>query len=118
MRAGNLRTLCELKDTEGNVLTVEPYAIFANNKKRKSVLVYVISGSPETQPGWRVMEARFVASSKKLDQTFTPRAEYDPFNKGEYPVMQYSIPTHDNRQRWTDQGPGSDVSALRTHTDD
>jgi hypothetical protein len=38
-----------------------------------------------------------------LEQTFTPRSDYNPFDKTSMPMMHYSIPTHDGRQRWSDQ---------------
>jgi hypothetical protein len=41
-----------------------------------------------------------VASVKLRESLFTARPDYSPLDRDRYPVMHYSIPTHDGRQRW------------------
>jgi hypothetical protein len=116
MRCGNLRKVCEVKDSAGNLLLVEPYAIFTSIKKRKHVHFYQLSG-PGGE-GWKTPESRDLVAGRMLEDTFTPRSGYDPFDKQLFPVMHYSIPTHDGRQRWMDAQPGKTDDHLRPHIED
>jgi hypothetical protein len=108
MKGGNLRRLCEVKFRDGKTAIVEPYVIYTGENKRHLFLWYQLSSDPPEDAGWRSPEAAYVVSAKLLDQTFQPRPEYDPFDRKKYPVMHYSIPTADGRQRWMDAGPPRD----------
>src|SRR5688500_18712365 len=104
MRGGNLRKLCEIGDEAGNTHTIEPYGIFTSGKNRRCLYYYLVSSSiPETPEGWKTEEVRRLTGCKLTEQGFAPRIDYDPFDKHEFPIMHYSIPTHDGRQRWMDK---------------
>jgi hypothetical protein len=103
IKAGNLQRLCELSTPEGSRFVVEPYMIFTSGKKRRSYRYYERSSNvPDSEPGWRSTEARYISGIKLLDESFELRKDYDPFDKAEFPVVHHSIPTHDGRQRWMD----------------
>ncbi len=106
MKAGNLHRVCEITGTDGSVAQAEPYGIYTSPRNHACYLCYQIS-EPE---GWQELEQRDVTRVKLLEATFKPRQDYDPFDKMRYPVMHYSIPTHDGRQRWGEK-PAIDKSA-------
>ena len=96
MKAGNLHRVCEITRVDGSSLLAEPYAIFTSSRNRLEYLCFQVS---EPQ-GWMELEARTVASVKLRDSGFTTRQDYSPLDLNRYPLMHYSIPTHDGRQRW------------------
>jgi hypothetical protein len=112
MKGGNLHRVCEVAGPDGSVSLVEPYGIYTSPRNRHNFLCYQIS---EPQ-GWKEIDSRSIASVKLKDAEFTPRRDYDPFDKNRYPVMHYSIPTLDGRQRWGEK-PAVDrsMSFLRPH---
>lgn len=111
MKAGNLQRVCELTTNQGTVL-VEPYAIAISAKGRRELLCYHLAD----EPAWRTIEMRFITAVRMLDATFKIRTDYDPFDRNRFPVMHYSVATHDGRQRWADK-PSKDKTAefLRPH---
>ncbi len=112
MKAGNLHRVCEIAGKDGSVTQVEPYGIFTSARNHGGFLCYQVS-EPE---GWRELESRDIARVKMLDSVFRPRQDYDPFDKIRYPVMHYSIPTHDGRQRWGEKSAiDKSASFLRPH---
>ncbi|MCZ2148347.1 MAG: hypothetical protein LC126_11280 [Bryobacterales bacterium] len=114
MKAGNLRRLCEAALDDGAVLTVEPYAIFTAQTKRRHFLWFQVSSSkPAENAGWRQPEAASVKSVKIRGESFRPRPEYDPFDREKLPVVHYAAPTHDGRQRWMDARSDGDKQTLK-----
>jgi len=105
MKGGNLHRLCEVTLEDGKTARVEPYAIFISPKKRRHYLWFQVSGSdPSETPGWKSPEASSVKGVKLAEGAFTTRQDYDPFDKAKFPVMHYSVPAPDGRQRWLDAG--------------
>src|SRR5262249_30557143 len=102
MKCGNLRRTCEVTLAGGKVVVVEPYAIYTATTKRKHFLWFPVSKGGDEKPGWRYPEAASVVSAKPREESFTPRRDYDPFDRERLPVVHYSIPMHDGRQRWAD----------------
>src|SRR5690349_10755284 len=114
MKGGNLRRLCLMTLTSGETVTVEPYAIYTSSKKRRHYLWFQIPGpDPEEQGGWKHPEAVTIASAALAEDSFDVRRDYDPFDKEKFPMVHYSVPTHDGRQRWLDAGPSYDKQTLR-----
>ena len=99
MKAGNLARVCELTDAEENIWLIEPYAVYTSSRGRRSLWYYQLD-APE---GWKDPEVRFVRRVKMLEEKFTVRADYDPFDKNRFPIMHFSIPGKDGRQRWADK---------------
>src|SRR4051794_35796963 len=96
MKAGDSLLLCELDQRDGNILTVEPYAIYTSPKKRRFFMFYQVSrAGAHGDNGWRHIEASNFRAAKTLDRPYTPRKDYDPFNKTDLVMMHYSIPTAD-----------------------
>ena len=96
MKAGNLHRVCEITTVDGSSLLAEPYAIFTSSRNKLEYLCFQVS---EPQ-GWRELEARTVASVKLRESQFATRQDYRPLDLDRYPLMHYSIPTLDGRQRW------------------
>jgi hypothetical protein len=114
MKAGNLHRVCEITRTDGSSLLAEPYAIFTSPRNKQEYLCFQVS----EPPGWRELEARTVTGVKLRESGFTARPDYSPLDRNLYPVMHYSIPTHDGRQRWGEKGSGSkSMSLVRPHTE-
>jgi hypothetical protein len=106
MDAGNKSMLCELDMRDGNFLTVEPYAIFTSEKKRRCLLYYQVSrAGAQGDHGWRTAETSSVRGIKALSRPFTVRKEYNPFDKMTYVKMHYSLPNVDGKQRAVDLAP-------------
>jgi hypothetical protein len=117
IKGGNLKKVCEVKLADGSTVTVEPYAIFTSPRKLRHYLWFRTGGSnPDEGPGWQSPEASLVASVRLGEQSFTVRRDYDPFDKGKFPVVHHSIATHDGRQRWLDAGPPIDKSTIRNRS--
>lgn len=115
MKGGNLRRLCEATLADGSVAVVEPYAIYTSPKKRRTLLWYEVSkGGSEAGAGWKHPEAASVTAMKLLETPYTPRKDYNPFDTVKFPVVHYSVPTHDGRQRWLEGGRNPDKQTLRT----
>lgn len=112
MKAGNLGKLCELIDKDGLAALVEPYAIYTSSRGRRRLYCYQVS-EPK---GWRSVDPAQIAAVRIRDEKFSPRPDYDPFDKSQFPMMHFSIPTLDGRQRWADK-PSTDKTAgfLRPH---
>jgi len=113
MKAGNLRRLCDITLTDGATAKVEPYAIYTSSKKRRHYLWFQLSSSdPEEGSGWMNPEASSIASAIVTDEAFVIRQDYDPFDRSKFPVVHYSLPTHDGRQRWLDARRDFDKQTL------
>ncbi|HXP89256.1 MAG TPA: hypothetical protein VN841_31340 [Bryobacteraceae bacterium] len=113
MKGGNLLRVCDVTLADGKTARVEPYAIYTSPKRRRHYLWFQIGSSdPDEAPGWKSPEASAVASVRLAQETFTVRRDYDPFDKQKLPVVHYSVPTHDGRQRWHDAGKYVDKQTI------
>ena len=72
------------------------------------------AGGSEAGAGWKHPEAASVTAMKLLETPYTPRKDYNPFDTVKFPVVHYSVPTHDGRQRWLEGGRNPDKQTLRT----
>ncbi len=111
MEGGNKHLLCEIDLRGGNVVTVEPYAIYTSTKKRRVYLWYQVSrAGAQGENGWRNVEASEVKAVKVLERPYTTRKDYNPMDKMTYVMMHYSIPAADGRTRPVDLAPSWDKS--------
>jgi len=100
MQAGKLRRLCDVTLTDGSTAKVEPYAIYTSEKGRRIYLWFQVSSSDPNEPaGWKNQEANYVASAALAEESFSIRPDYNPLDKWRFPMMHFSIPTSDGRQR-------------------
>ncbi len=114
MKSGNLKKVCELTLNDGSIVTVEPYAIYISPKGRQQFLWFQLSSSVAGEhAGWKNPETSAVKAAKMLEQTFEIRKDYQPFDKSLYPLVNFSIPTHDGRQRWMDTKKDFDKQTLQ-----
>lgn len=102
VEAANDLKLCELTDTIGNKRLVEPYMVFTSNKRKRLFHCFQIEGYSESgrHTWWKNMEIGLFTIAVIHDETFNPREGYNPFNFKKFPVVHFSIPTIDGRQRW------------------
>lgn len=103
--------LVELDMRNNDFVVVEPYMIYTSNKKRRNYLYFQVSrAGAQSDQGWRPTETANIRGVKVLDRPFTPRKDYNPFDKINYVMSHFSIPTWDGRQRPTDLAPSHDRS--------
>jgi len=113
IKGGNLLRVCEVTLAGGSKVTVEPYAIFTSPKKRRHYLWFRTSRSdPDDRPAWESPDASSVKLIRLTEDSFKIRRDYDPFDKEKLPVVHFSVPMHDGRQRWLDAGPKKDKSTI------
>jgi hypothetical protein len=101
IEAGRNYNLCTLTDLEGNTRTVEPYMVYTSAREKKLFHCYQVAGFSESgqATGWKNPEIAAFLSAEALADTFAPRDEYNPFNYKMFPVVHFSIPTRNGRQR-------------------
>ncbi len=99
--AARSRRLCELTDAAGNIRLVEPYMIFTSSRGRRLFHCYQLKvyTRPGRQRGWRNPPVAGIEAAAIVDQPFTPRSSYNPFNERNFPEVHFAIPTADGRQR-------------------
>ena len=101
VQAAKNLNLCDLIDHRGNKRIVEPYMVYSSATNKRLFHCYQLQGySKSGQPvGWKNPQVNSFAQAILRDETFTPRKEYNPFNYEMFPVVYFSIPTIDGRQR-------------------
>lgn len=113
MKAANLGRLCELTDSGGHGMVVEPYMIFTSPKGRRCLGCFLVSPEPEPgSPVWRTPELSEITGCVMREDKFQLRTSYDPLDKQAFPMVHFSLPTHDGRQRWADAGKPRDKTML------
>lgn len=101
IEAAQRRRLCELTDAAGTIRLVEPYMVFTSSRGRRLFHCYqlTIYTRPGRQRGWRNPAVQSIVSAAIVEQPFTPRASYNPFNERLFPTVHFAIPTADGRRR-------------------
>jgi len=93
--------LCELTDRSGHTRMIEPYMVYSSATGKRLFHCYQLHGySKSGDPtGWKNPQVASFTRATKQDETFTPRPEYNPFNHDMFPVVHFSIPAVDGRER-------------------
>jgi len=101
IQAAEESRLCELVDRGGNSRIVEPYMVYTSATGKRLFHCYQVEGySKSGEPtGWKNPQVNSFTQTTIRNGTFTPRPEYNPFNYNMFPVVHFSIPTVDGRQR-------------------
>jgi len=99
--SAKLLKACRLKDAQGNTRTVEPYMVYVSSQGKRLFHCYQLSGFSERGQvvGWKNPEVGLFQLAEILEEFFAVRPGYNPFNSKMFPVVHFSIPTYDGRQR-------------------
>ena len=101
MAAGKTLSLVWLTEPSGRYRIVEPYILYHSSTGKRLFHCYQIGGysSGGMLRGWKNPEVGAFDGAQIVDQRFTPRAEYNPFNEEMFPDVVFAVPTSDGRQR-------------------
>jgi hypothetical protein len=99
--AGKALSLVWLTEPSGRYRIVEPHMVFVSGTGKRLFHCYQIGGysAGGILRGWKNMEATAFDGAQVVDQQFTPRADYNPFNEEMFPDVAFAVPTADGRQR-------------------
>ncbi len=99
--AGKALSLVWLTEPSGRYRIVEPYMVFVSGTGKRLFHGFQIGGysSGGILRGWKNMEPAAFDGAQIVDQPFTPRADYNPFNEEMFPDVAFAVPTSDGRQR-------------------
>jgi hypothetical protein len=101
MAAGKAMSLVWLTEESGRYRIVEPYMVFCSSTGKRLLHLYQIGGysAGGMLRGWKNPEVTAFETAQIVDQRFTPREEYNPFNEEMFPAVVFAVPTRDGRQR-------------------
>jgi hypothetical protein len=104
--AGKSLSLVWLTEPSGHYRIVEPYMVFVSPKGKRLFHLYQIGGysAGGVLRGWKNPEITHFTSAEVLDQRFTPRDDYNPFNEEMFPEVVFAAPTRDGRVRVPGKG--------------
>jgi len=99
--AGKSLSLVWLTEPSGRFRIVEPYMVFVSTKGKRLFHLFQIGGysSGGVLRGWKNPEVSLFESAQVVDQRFTPREAYNPFNEEMFPDVVFAAPTRDGRVR-------------------
>ncbi|MBW1953947.1 MAG: hypothetical protein JRI66_12860 [Deltaproteobacteria bacterium] len=101
INAARLFKICKLIDNCGNIRIVEPYMVYTSATGKRLFHCYQLEGYSTSKqvPGWKNPEVSSFVSAIILEQSFSQRPEYNPFNMKMFPKVHFALPTYDGRQR-------------------
>ncbi len=81
--AAKSRRLVWLTEPSGRYRIVEPYMVFRSSTGKRLLHLYQVGGysSGSILRGWKNPEVAVFDSAQMLEETWTPREEYNPFNQ-------------------------------------
>lgn len=99
--AGKTLSLVWLTEPSGRYRIVEPYMVFISSTGKRLFHFFQIGGysAGGVLRGWKNPETSVFESAQVVDQQFTPREEYNPFNEEMFPDVVFAAPTRDGRLR-------------------
>ncbi len=99
--AGKTKSLVWLTEPSGRYRIVEPYMLFISPKGKRLFHFFQIGGysAGGVLRGWKNPEVSAFDGAQLVDQQFTPRDEYNPFNAEMFPRVVFAVPTADGRIR-------------------
>lgn len=98
--AGKALSLVWLTEPSGRYRIVEPYMVYCSSTGKRLLHYYQIGGysAGGILRGWKNSEVGAFDSAQIVDQRYTPREDYNPFNAMFQEVV-FSVPTSDGQQR-------------------
>ncbi len=102
--AAKTLSLVWLTEPSGRYRIVEPYMVFVSSTGKRLFHCFQIGGysAGGILRGWKNPEVGSYDSAQVVDQRFTPRDEYNPFNEEMFPRVIFAVPTADGRLRMPD----------------
>jgi len=99
--AGKVLSLVWPTEPSGRYRIVEPYMVYCSSTGKRLFHVFQIGGysAGGILRGWKNPEVSAFEGAQIVDQPFTPREEYNPFNMEMFPEVIFAVPTRDGRQR-------------------
>ena len=104
--AGRARSLVWLAEPAGRYRVVEPYLLFCSSTGKRLLHCFQVGGysSGGMPRGWKNAQPSAFDDARIVDRRFTPREEYNPFNREIFPTVVFAIPTRGGEQRLPDAG--------------
>ena len=104
--AGEALRLVWLTEPSGRYRIVEPYMIFESSTGKRLLHLYQVGGysSGSILRGWKNPEVGVFDGARVLDDRFSPRDDYNPFNAEMFPRVIFAVPTRDGRRRAPEGG--------------
>jgi hypothetical protein len=101
IEAGRRSSLVWLTEPSGRYRVVEPYMVFRSTTGKRLLHLFQVGGysAGAILRGWKNPEVSAFDDAQLLDQRFTARADYNPFNEEMFPEVIFAIPNRDGRQR-------------------
>ncbi|HYW09239.1 MAG TPA: hypothetical protein VE913_19930 [Longimicrobium sp.] len=98
--AGEARRLVWLTEASGRYRIVEPHMLYVSSMGKRLFHFHQIGGysSGGVLRGWKNPESSVFTSAQVVEQSFTPRDDYNPFNEMFVEVV-FAVPTRDGRVR-------------------
>lgn len=99
--AGKTFSLVWLTEPTGRYRIVEPYMVYVSSTGKRLFHCFQIGGysAGGILRGWKNPEVGSFDGAQLVDQRFTPREEYNPFNEEMFPDVVFAVPTADGRFR-------------------
>jgi hypothetical protein len=103
--AAKTLSLVWLTEPSGRYRIVEPYMVYCSSREKHLLHLYQIGGysAGGVLRGWKNPEVSAFDGAQIVDQPFTPREEYNPFNEEMFPTVIFAVPTRDGRMRVPDE---------------
>jgi len=94
-------SLVWLTEPSGRYRIVEPYMVFVSTRGKRLFHLYQIGGysAGGVLRGWKNPEVSHFESAQLVEQRFSPREDYNPFNEEMFPDVVFAAPTRDGRVR-------------------
>ena len=99
--AGKTRSLVWLTEPSGRYRIVEPYMVFISSTGKRLFHFFQIGGysAGGVLGGWKNPETSVFESAQVVDQRFTSREDYNPFNEEMFRDVVFALPTRDGKLR-------------------
>lgn len=100
VEAAEARRLVWLTEASGRYRIVEPHMLFVSSTGKRLFHFYQIGGysAGGVLRGWKNPESSVFTGAQVVEQSFTPRDDYNPFNEMFVDVV-FAVPTRDGRVR-------------------
>jgi hypothetical protein len=95
IEAARGRRLVWLTEAVGRYRIVEPYMVFRSSTGKRLFHMYQVGGysAGGVLRGWKNPEVDVFDGAQLLDERFTPRDDYNPFNEEMFPEVVHAVPT-------------------------
>ncbi len=102
--AGRARRLLWLTEPSGRYRIAQPYMVYRSSTGKRLFHLFQVGGysAGGILRGWKNPEVEVFDSAQILDETWTPRDDYNPFNLEMFPEVIFAVPTREGKERQPD----------------